>query len=142
MNACAGFLLLGLCLPIPGLTADEVHQQGWVLTNDDPNSTTRYGGVWMKWDNLALYVYVNVDRGRVQRVHILDAKNRSLVTMQGWLKSHCRADGNQWACRIGKRRFEAARCAKGWLLVPENQLNADAGVSELCALRELLLKDF
>ncbi|MCA2978707.1 MAG: hypothetical protein INH41_04925 [Myxococcaceae bacterium] len=132
MTTCTGLLLLGLCLPIPGMTRESIEKAGWVASNDQPGSADSYASVWMRWNELTLLVGVNVDGDRVKLVHINESKNRSVVTVEGWLKAHCRAAGDNWACSVGKRRFDATPCAGGWALGLENQLQADGGVAEMC----------
>jgi hypothetical protein len=132
MISCTGILLIGLCLPVPGMSEATVHEAGWRLTNDQPQSTDRYGSLWVQWNQLTLLVSVSVEGGRVLDVLISENRNRSAVNTEWWLKTHCRPARGNWSCRAGSLQFAATRCVGGWALVPQNRLYGDGGMVETC----------
>lgn len=124
--------MLGLCLPIPGMSRESLEKAGWVISNDQAGGSDGYLSTWLRWNELSLLVGVLTEGERVTVVHINESKNRSSVTVEGWLKGHCRTTAGGWTCAVGKRRFEAAPCAGGWALSLENQLKADGGAADVC----------
>jgi hypothetical protein len=132
MMTCAGIVLLGLCVPVPGMTESMVHQAGWNFTDDRPQSDDRFATVSMQWDKLFLAVTVGASRGRVTSVVINEKENHSAIDTEDWLKAHCQSTQSGWACSIGASRFVAERCVVGWALLPQNRLASDAGVFRPC----------
>ncbi len=132
MSICSGMLLLGLCLPIPGMKQQSLERAGWVLTNDQPGRSDSYASVWMRWNELLLLVGVSVEFERVKLVHIYDRKSKLQFAVEGWLKGHCRLADSQWRCPLARPSFVATRCGGGWILTADSALDRDGGVSELC----------
>jgi hypothetical protein len=132
VSPCTGILLLGLCLPSPGMTRESIERAGWTLTNDQPQSKDSFASTWMRWNELVLLVGVSVELGVVRLVQVNDSKSRTPNTIQTWLKANCRPNQGRWNCTIEKRRFDAARCASGWAFFPTSTAASDGGIGELC----------
>ena len=132
MSFCAGLAMLGLCIPLPGMSRQALESSGWVLENDQPNSSDWYSSVWMRWNQLVLLVGVSGDGNQVTSVLVNESKNRAGFSFESTLRRNCRPSGNRWSCSASKRQFGALRCAGGWLLAREEQLGPDAGIVDLC----------
>lgn len=150
MSLCMGIALLGLCLPVPGMTRNDLAATGWPSPTADRvyiAGTAADDLVWHSSVKVSagvrkLYVDIVGSGTRIGMVTIMVKSGRSrsahrayeLVTLA--LGSACNvAHSGRFSCEIAGHAFFAYPCVGTWILSLEDksveQLQSECEMVEL-----------
>jgi hypothetical protein len=113
--ACVGLLILGVCVPVPGMSKAEVRARGWV----EMCGTVYRGPQGDLWEGSPIapawkgriFGGVGGKGNSVTSVELVEIDDRDLIRRD--LRRQCRLRGAVWSCRAAGRSFSVVEPCEG-----------------------------